>query len=162
MRYSGGDCYEYQFRNVLYFHFIFFNFLTGFMLVGKHLELCTVVRWERFFMLTNRAARQHHFHLSHAFGSPSALSCSPTEPPRIQLCYRRNLESLIPSVRSCCLITAVWLMSNLFLAQNGFGLFFFFFLQTLESPQSMSSGCVLQGWRVGSQVLKISISIELC
>lgn len=130
MRYSGGDCYEYQFRNVLYFHFIFFNFLTGFMLVGKHLELCTVVRWERFFMLTNRAARQHHFHLSHAFGSPSALSCSPTEPPRIQLCYRRNLESLIPSVRSCCLITAVWLMSNLFLAQNGFGLFFFFFTNT--------------------------------
>lgn len=117
--------------------FYIFTFPTGLVLAGKHTEMCNVLGWEWVFVLTTRATQHHHSHLSHIVGSHSTFACSPTEPPWTQQFYRTNPEFPFLFVRSCCFITAVWLMSNLALAQKDLWLFSFC---KIGSRSGMSEG----------------------
>lgn len=77
---------------------------------------------------------------------------SPEHCPAAPLCSRGNLGSLLLTVRSCCLIAAVWLMSNLFVTQKYLGFFLFVHTST-QNGQGEGKG--------KKKCRKISISIEL-
>lgn len=134
MRYSGGDCFEHQFREGLYSDFIFLHFPQVWCL-WRGTQSCAVCGLRVGLYVHHWSYPAPQFLSLSNFGSHSTLACSPTELPRIQQCYRMNRELLF--VRSCCFITAVRLMSNLFFAWK---FIFFFSFCKMGSGKGMEGG----------------------
>lgn len=114
---------------------LYFYISHRFGACGEAHRAVQCVGWEWVFMFTTGATQHPSSFPCHNFGSHSTLACSPTELPRIQQCYRMNLELLF--VRSCCFITAVRLMSNLFFARK---FIFFFSFCKMGSGKGMEGG----------------------